>query len=98
MTLTVRPPRTRPVAPERDPDWLPTGRPLEDRSFEAVETTAGAAAGVALGMALAGPIGAVVGGVLGGAVAFEAGERLERSMGLVARTTDATAEHTPPVD
>jgi hypothetical protein len=98
MTLTLRPPEHRVGAPEPDPEWLPTGRPLEDRSFEAVETTAGAAVGVAFGMAVAGPIGAVVGGVVGGVVAYEAGESLERSMGLVARTTDATTEHTPPVD
>jgi len=98
MTLTVRPPEQRPTLRLPDPAWLPEGRPLEDRSFEGVETTVGAAVGVAVGMAVAGPIGAVVGGLVCGAVAFEAGEALERSMGLVARTTDATRDHTPPVD
>jgi hypothetical protein len=98
MTLTLRPSEHRVVAHEPDPEWLPAGRPIEDRSFEAVETTAGAAVGVAFGIALAGPIGALVGGIVGGAVAFEAGEALERSMGVVARTTDATEEHTPSVD
>ena len=103
MTLPLRPPEHPAVAHvvvarAPDPEWLPAGRPIEDRSFEAVETTAGAAVGFAIGMALAGPLGAAVGGVVAGAVAFEAGEALERSMGLVARTTDATEEHTPPVD
>jgi ammonia channel protein AmtB len=103
MTLTLdRPPRIDPEArlaiDEPEPDWLVRGRPLEDRSFEAVETTAGAVVGLTVGMAVAGPVGALIGGVVGGAVAFEAGEALERSIGTAARTTDATDEHTPPVD
>jgi uncharacterized membrane protein len=80
------------------PEPLPPGRPLEDRSFEAVETTAGAAVGVAIGLAVGGPVGAAIGGVVGGAVAFEAGEALERSMGRAARTTDAVDEDAVPVD
>jgi uncharacterized membrane protein len=97
MTLTLRPPE-RSVQRAPDADQLPPGRPLEDRSFEAVETTAGAAVGLAIGMAVAGPIGAAIGGVLGGAVGYEAGEALERTVGLAARTTDATTDHTPTVD
>lgn len=65
------------------------GRPIEDRSFEAVETAACAACGLALGSALAGPVGAIVGAIIGGAAGLEAGEALERSMGRVAETTDA---------
>ena len=97
MTLTLRPPERRDIQ-LREPEWLPAGRPIEDRSFEAVETTAGAAVGAAVGMAVAGPIGALVGAVVAGAAAYEVGEALERSVGLAARTTDATTEHTPTVD
>jgi hypothetical protein len=70
------------------------GRPLEDRSFEAVEATAAFAAGVAIGTAVAGPIGAVVGGVVGLSGGVLAGEALERAVGRAATTTDA-ADHEP---
>src|SRR5512141_2307942 len=76
---------------ERD---LLLGRPVEDRSFEAVEATAAFAAGVAIGSAVAGPIGAVVGGVVGLSGGVIAGEALERAVGRAATTTDA-AEHEP---
>ncbi len=65
------------------------GRPVEDRSFEAVEAGVGLAAGVAIGAAIAGPIGAAAGGVVGAAAGFLAGEALERHEGLAAKTTDA---------
>lgn len=70
------------------------GRPLEDRSFEAVEATAAFAAGVAIGTAVAGPVGAVVGGLVGLSGGVVVGEALERAVGRAATTTDA-AEHEP---
>jgi hypothetical protein len=68
------------------------GRPLEDRSFEAVEATAAFAAGLAIGTAVAGPVGAVVGGLVGLSGGLVAGEALERAVGRAATTTDA-ADH-----
>jgi len=65
------------------------GRPVEDRSFEAVEAGVGFAAGLAIGTALAGPVGAVVGGIVGLTGGIAAGEALERAVGLAATTTDA---------
>lgn len=76
---------------ERD---LLLGRPVEDRSFEAVEATAAFAAGLAIGTAVAGPIGAVVGGLVGLSGGVVVGEALERAVGRAATTTDA-AEHEP---
>jgi hypothetical protein len=70
-------------------DGLVAGRPVEDRSFEVVETGLGVAAGVAIGAVVAGPPGAVIGGVIGGVAGFAAGEALERHEGLAAETTDA---------
>lgn len=70
------------------------GRPLEDRSFEAVEATAAFAAGVAIGTVVAGPVGAVVGGLVGLSGGVVVGEALERAVGRAATTTDA-AEHEP---
>ena len=86
-----------PVEPAQDMDTPPDeillgGRPVEDRSFEAVEVGAGAIAGLILGTAVAGPIGAAAGGLIGGAAALVAGEALERHEGRAAETTDA-AEH-----
>ena len=66
------------------------GRPVEDRSFEVVETGAGLLVGAAVGAAVAGPIGAAVGGIVGAAGGFVAGEALERAEGRAAETTDAT--------
>jgi uncharacterized protein YcfJ len=74
---------------------LVLGRPIEDRSFEAVETAVGLVAGIAIGSALGGPIGAAVGGFVGAAGGLAAGEALERAEGLAATTTDA-AEPEPP--
>lgn len=71
------------------------GRPMEDRSFEVVEATAGFAAGMAIGAVMAGPIGAAVGGLAGAAGGFVAGEVLERAAGRAATTTDAS-EPEPP--
>ena len=79
----------RPPEPPPEPG-LVFGRPVEDRSFEAVEATVGFAAGVAIGTAIAGPVGAAVGGLAGLAGGFVAGEALERAVGRAARTTDAT--------
>jgi hypothetical protein len=64
-------------------------RPIEDRSFEAVETTMGIVIGAAVGTAVAGPVGAAVGGAVGAAAAFVAAEAVERAQGLAALTTDA---------
>ena len=82
--------RVEPAGPA-DRDML-LGRPLEDRSFEAVEATAAFAAGLAIGTAVAGPIGAVVGGLVGLSGGVVVGEALERAVGRAATTTDA-AEH-----
>ncbi len=68
---------------------LVLGRPVEDRSFEAVETGIGLAAGAAIGTAVAGPIGAAVGGLIGAAAGLAAGEVVERAAGKAATTTDA---------
>ena len=64
------------------------GRPVEDRSFEAVETGLGMAVGLAIGTAVAGPIGAAVGGLAGAAAGLLAGEAIERAAGPAATTTD----------
>lgn len=77
--------------PERN---MLLGRPLEDRSFEAVEATAAFAAGLAIGTAVAGPVGAVVGGLVGLSGGVVIGEALERAVGRPATTTDA-ADHEP---
>jgi uncharacterized protein YcfJ len=80
----------KPIAPPRVEHDLAWGRPIEDRGFEAVETTGGLIAGLVVGSFVAGPIGAAVGGVAGAAGGFLAGEALERHVGRVAETTDAT--------
>lgn len=74
---------------------LVLGRPVEDRSFEMVETGVGVVVGAALGTAVAGPVGAAVGGLIGGAVGLASGEALERVEGRAAETTDA-GEKRPP--
>jgi hypothetical protein len=71
------------------------GRPLEDRSFEAVEAAAGLALGMAVGTAVAGPVGTVLGGVAGATLGLVAGEALERAEGRAATTTDAAAGEAP---
>jgi len=86
--------------PKREPETpgepgLVRGRPIEDRSFEAVETTVGVVVGLAIGSAVAGPAGAAVGAAVGGAAGLAGGEILERAEGRAARSTDATRE-TPP--
>ena len=63
------------------------GRPVEDRSFEAVEASIGMAAGLAVGTAVAGPIGTAVGGLVGAAAGIVLGEALERAVGPAATTT-----------
>jgi uncharacterized membrane protein len=75
---------------------LVRGRPVEDRSFEIVETGVGAAVGVAIGTAVAGPVGAAVGGIIGGAVGLVGGEALERVEGRAAESTDAGEDEPPP--
>ena len=74
---------------------LIAGRPVEDRGFEAVEAGVGLAAGIAIGSAMFGPGGAAVGGLVGVAGGIIAGEALERAVGRVATTTDAS-EPEPP--
>ena len=69
---------------------LIAGRPLEDRSFEAVEVGVGASLGLAIGAAVAGPIGAAAGMVIGAATGIVVGEAIERAAGHAAETTDAT--------
>ena len=64
------------------------GRPVEDRSFEAVEASVGMAAGLVIGTAIAGPIGTVVGGLVGAAAGLVAGEAIERAAGPAATRTD----------
>lgn len=75
---------------ERDEEGMVLGRPIEDRSFEAVEVGAGLATGLGLGALVGGPIGAAVGAVVGAAVGIVAGEAVERAAGPAARTMDAT--------
>jgi hypothetical protein len=76
-------------ARQPDPPGLVVGRPVEDRSFEAVVTGLGTVAGLAVGAAVAGPTGVAVGGLAGAAVGFLAGEAIERAAGPAATTTDA---------
>ena len=96
MTETIvresPPPESAITDSEVDGRDLLFGRPLEDRSFEAVEATAAFAAGLAIGTAVAGPVGAVVGGIVGLTGGIAAGEALERAVGRAATTTDA-ADH-----
>ena len=89
MTLITPPPPTRDRGDEDREPFQVLGRPIEDRSFEAVETAAGAALGFAIGAAVAGPLGGVVGAVVGGTAGLATGEAVERAEGLAARTTDA---------
>lgn len=89
------PEEARVEAGEPDEPGLILGRPVEDRSFEAVEAGAGFAAGLAIGSAVAGPIGAVVGGLVGLAGGIAAGEALERAVGRAATTTDASDPEPP---
>ncbi|NJD28243.1 MAG: hypothetical protein FIA92_08085 [Chloroflexi bacterium] len=93
MTQATLPRPRGAIDAEQEQHGLPT-RPIEDRSFEAVETTVGVVAGAAVGMVVAGPVGAVVGGAVGAGVAFAAAEAVERAQGLASLTTDAE-EHPP---
>jgi uncharacterized protein YcfJ len=77
---------------EPDEDGLVLGRPIEDRSFEAVEAGAGMLAGMVVGTAVAGPVGTAVGALVGAAAGLAAGEALERHEGRAAHTTDATED------
>lgn len=70
---------------------LISGRPAEDRSFEAVEAGVGVAAGLVIGTAVAGPIGTAIGGLVGAAAGLVAGEAIERAAGPAATTTDCEA-------
>jgi hypothetical protein len=72
---------------ETNEPGLIAGRPLEDRSFEAVEVTVGIAAGLTIGSAVAGPIGTAIGGLIGAAASIVAGEAVERAAGPAATTT-----------
>jgi hypothetical protein len=89
-TTTTREPRAEKKA--HDEPGLILGRPLEDRSFEAVEAGIGLAAGLAIGTAVAGPIGTAVGGLVGAGLGLVAGEAVERAVGRAAETTDAGSE------
>jgi len=93
-TIVREPPQQETPVRSRELDEpnLLLGRPVEDRSFEAVEATAAFAAGLAIGTAVAGPVGAVVGGIVGLTGGIAAGEALERAVGRAATTTDA-ADH-----
>lgn len=88
MPATISPPE-RPATPVDD-SGLVLGRPVEDRSFEAVEAGAGLMTGLIVGTAVAGPIGCAIGGVVGVAAGLTAGEALERHEGRAARSTDAS--------
>jgi hypothetical protein len=96
--MNQQPIRARPeqVAEAEDEPGLVLGRPAEDRTFEAVEITAGTAVGVAIGMAAGGPIGAVAGAVIGAVVGIAVGEALERAAGAAATTMDATPHTSGP--
>ena len=86
------------LSPTRDP-WadleddgesnLILGRPVEDRTFEVMETGLGFATGMAIGTAVAGPIGTAIGGLVGAVAGLAAGEALERAAGRAATTTNA---------
>ncbi len=84
----LTPPAQAAGAPEES--WLVLGRPIEDRSFEAVEAGMGVVAGLVIGSVVAGPIGTAIGGVVGAAAGIMAGEAVERIVGDAATTTDAT--------
>ncbi len=73
----------------RDESGKILGRPVEDRSFEVVETGAAVAAGAGVGAAAGGPIGAAVGGVVGAALGAVAGEVVEKAAGPAAETMHA---------
>lgn len=77
-------------------EGLLLGRPVEDRSFEMVETGAGLAAGAAVGAAIAGPVGAAAGALVGATMGIVGGEALERAEGRAATTTDAGPRTTTP--
>ena len=93
-SVMLEPPESSAQSPERaeapDHPYLVLGRPVEDRSFEVVETGVGIAAGMAIGTAVAGPIGTAIGGLLGAAAGLVTGEVVERAAGRAATTTDAT--------
>jgi hypothetical protein len=80
-----------------DPDepGMILGRPVEDRSFEAVEVGVGVATGIGIGAAVAGPLGGAVGGLVGAAVGLVAGEAVERAAGPAGVTTDTSEEPEP---
>ena len=88
MTQLIARPDEDTEAPA-DP-YLLLGRPIEDRSFEAVEAGIGVAAGLVIGSVVAGPIGTAIGGIVGAAAGLIAGEAVERAVGEAATTTDAT--------
>ena len=73
---------------EPDEPGIILGRPLEDRSFEILETSLGMVAGLAIGTVVAGPIGTAVGGIVGAAAGLVTGEVIERAVGSAATTTD----------
>jgi uncharacterized membrane protein len=87
--LLVRDEPQAETRPEEEPGLI-AGRPVEDRSFEAVEASVGLFTGAAIGAAVAGPIGGVVGGLLGLSGGIAAGEALERAEGRAATTTNAS--------
>ena len=93
MTLTIvteePSAEARTESPESEPGLI-LGRPVEDRSFEAVEASVGLVTGIAIGAAVAGPIGGVMGGIIGLTGGIAAGEALERAEGRAATTTDAS--------
>lgn len=104
MTQQTLPPEPVDASEEPLDEGLIAGRPVEDRSFEMVETAVGISLGTAVGLAVgtavaAGPgtvVGGIIGAVIGGVIGFVAGELLEQAEGEVARTTDATHPHPRP--
>lgn len=95
MTQVTPPPATGDQHDHGREPFIVHGRPIEDRSFEAVETAVGAAVGFAIGAAVGGPVGAVVGAVVGGTAGLATGEVVERAEGLAATTTDAEEPQEP---
>jgi outer membrane lipoprotein SlyB len=94
-TLTDEPREEGKSVHEAREPGLVLGRPIEDRSFEMVETGIGVAAGLAIGTAVAGPVGTVVGGLVGAAAGIVAGEAVERAVGPAAETTDVGGPEEP---
>ena len=96
--FTVDPVDNRLHTDEPDEPGALGGRPADDRALEVVEGGIGALIGLTIGLT-AGPIGALAGVIAGTLIALVIGELVERRMGRVARTTNASdAQAFEPAD